>query len=256
MKKDLFRISQVAKFLSITTTALRYYESEGLVVPAYVDDTTKYRYYDINNVNRVSYIIALRDAGATMLQIKSYFANQSSMENLLEELIAEHKKLQQKISFLQDVFNSSKSDYEVKKIKLPTIQYISNDYIAKDVSHAFSLVQTFLKEAVDKTALNNVPVTFIEYDTLDFSITDFPITIGIEVASSKEKVKTREKQNAIRTIHHGSYETLPSAYDALMDYAEKNNLQLKGNVYEYYFESLNLRNDPDDFVTEIIMPLL
>ncbi len=255
MKTELFKISQVAKFLSITTTTLRYYESEGLLTPAYVDRETKYRYYDVNNINNVAYILALRDAGAGMRQIKDYFSNQSSMGGLLDELIEQQKKLQEKIKFLQDVFNSSKKEHAVKQITMPVIKYISHNHIAKDCQDVFNLVERFLNEAVTSTTLTSSPVVFIEYNTLDFASANFPIKIGIEVHCSKEKLKQRKSQKAIRTIHHGSYETLPLAYKALFAYALKNNLELCGNVFEYYFESFNLRLDPDDYVTEVIMPI-
>ncbi len=255
MKTGLFKISEVAKFLSVTTTTLRYYESEGLLTPAYIDGNSKYRYYDATNINTVAYILALRDAGATMMQIKSYFSSQSSMSLLLEDLVAQQQKLQQKIAFFQDVFNSSKDSHKVTQITMPAVKYISQSHIAKDFQHAYELIQSFLNKAVTSTTLTSSPVTFIEYDTLDFANTNFPIKIGIEVDSAKESLQLRPAIKAIRTIHHGSYETLPTAYTALIAYATANSLTLNGNVYEYYYESLNLRHNPNDYVTEVIMPL-
>ncbi len=255
MKENLYRISQVANFLSTTTTALRYYEAEGLLSPVFVDPITKYRYYDIANINTVSYILALRDAGATMMQIKSYFANQSSMQLLLDNLVEQHKKLQKKIDFFQDVFNSSKTSYTVKQIVMPAVSYISSNYIATDIPHAIKLVESFVANAVTTCTLTASPATFIEYNTLDFDDTDFPIIIGIEVDSAIYEIKTRQPQRAIRVVHHGSYSTLPLAYEELFNYAYTNELELVGNVYEYYHESFNLRLDPDDYVTEVIMPL-
>ncbi len=255
MKNNLYKISQVAKFLSVTTTTLRYYEAEGLLTPAYIDPNTKYRFYDVNNINTVAYILALRDAGASMMQIKSYFNNQNSMQYLLDELIEQHNRLQKRIDFLQDVFNSDKQSHVVKQITMPTVQYISSSYVAKDFDHAFELIENFLGSVVATTSLTSSPVTFVEYDSLDFVSTNFPMTIGIEVDSAKTGTQHRPSQKAIRTIHHGTYDTLPQAYDALLSYAQLHHLELQGNVYEYYYESLNLRHDPADYVTEVIMPL-
>ncbi len=255
MNKKLFKISQVAKFLSVTTTTLRYYESEGLLIPAYVNPETKYRYYNVANINTISYILGLRDAGATMMQIKSYFANQSSMDIVLDALIEQHKKLQRKIDFFQEVFSSSKTGNAVKQYTMPAVKYISKHHIAKDVNDAFEQVKDFIATAVTKASLTSSPVTFIEYNSLDFTLTNFPITIGLEVDSAKEGVIVQPSQEVIKTIHHGPYETLAKAYDALFEYAKQHELELKGNVFEYYYESLNLRKNADDYVTEVIMPL-
>ena len=45
MKKDLFKIGDVAKLFNISVSTLRYYEKLGLVIPEEVDKDTGYRYY-------------------------------------------------------------------------------------------------------------------------------------------------------------------------------------------------------------------
>ena len=45
MRKDLFKIGEVAKLFNISVSTLRYYEKLGLVMPEEVDPDTGYRYY-------------------------------------------------------------------------------------------------------------------------------------------------------------------------------------------------------------------
>ncbi len=255
MKNNLFKISQVAKFLSVTTTTLRYYESEGLITPKYIDKITKYRYYDVSNINTFAYILMLRDAGASMMQIKSYFNDQTSMRNIVDSLIEQQKKLQEKITFFEDIFCSFDKSNEVKEVTLKEVKYVKKDYIAINFEDAFLKVENFINESVINTSLTSNPVTFIEYDTLEFLNTNFKISIGIEVDDALNNMLIREKQKVIKIVHHGTYDTLPSSYEKMILYAQNNNLELKGNVYEYYHESINLRDNPNDFVTEIIMPI-
>jgi len=72
-KNDLFKIAEVAKFLGVSTTTLRYYEQYGFIKPAKVDEMTGYRYYNINNIGEITHIIDMRRSGLSMRQIKSFF---------------------------------------------------------------------------------------------------------------------------------------------------------------------------------------
>ena len=44
-KKNLFRISEVAKMFHLSASTLRHYENIGLLSPAYVAPESGYRYY-------------------------------------------------------------------------------------------------------------------------------------------------------------------------------------------------------------------
>ena len=47
MLKDKLTIGQMARLNHLSPSTLRYYESMGLVLPAYTDPVTGYRYYDV-----------------------------------------------------------------------------------------------------------------------------------------------------------------------------------------------------------------
>ena len=50
MKQSLIRIGDFARILKISIKTIRYYESVGLIVPAYVDIYSGYRYFNEENV--------------------------------------------------------------------------------------------------------------------------------------------------------------------------------------------------------------
>ena len=68
---DLFKIAEVAKFLGVSTTTIRYYEQYGFIKPAKIDEMTGYRYFDVNNISEITHIIDMRQAGLSMRQIKN-----------------------------------------------------------------------------------------------------------------------------------------------------------------------------------------
>ena len=49
MIKDLFSIGEIGKVCGVSRTTLRRLEEKGLVLPAYIDENSGYRYYDNHN---------------------------------------------------------------------------------------------------------------------------------------------------------------------------------------------------------------
>lgn len=59
----------------------------------------------------------------------------------------------------------------------------------------------------------------------------------------------------VHTFHKGLYEYITKAYESIINYAKDNNITLKGNVYEKYYESFNFRSKSENYLAEIIMPI-
>lgn len=45
--KNLYSIGEVSKIKGITIKALRYYHKMGILEPSYIDESSGYRYYSI-----------------------------------------------------------------------------------------------------------------------------------------------------------------------------------------------------------------
>ena len=53
MKKSFLSIGNMSKLTGIHIKSLRYYENIGVLIPAYVDPQTKYRYYSYQQIPNV-----------------------------------------------------------------------------------------------------------------------------------------------------------------------------------------------------------
>ena len=51
--KKLFSVGQVTKSCDISRTTILRLESRGLLAPAFIDEKTGYRYYDILNITKI-----------------------------------------------------------------------------------------------------------------------------------------------------------------------------------------------------------
>lgn len=84
----MYRIGQFSLLCKVTVKALRFYEAEGLIEPCRVDSYTGYRYYDSSQLSRVHRILALKQCGLTVAEIRSVL---DGVED--PRLFAERKRL-------------------------------------------------------------------------------------------------------------------------------------------------------------------
>ena len=78
----MFKIGDFSKLARVPVKTLRYYDEEGLLAPARVDRFTEYRYYTAEQLVRLNRILALKDLGLSLAQIKLVLQNAVSVEQL------------------------------------------------------------------------------------------------------------------------------------------------------------------------------
>jgi DNA-binding transcriptional MerR regulator len=73
-----YRIGEFAELSGVSTKTLRYYEKIGLLRPAAVDARTRYRSYATAQLRDLSSILALRELGLPLLEIRAFLARTGS----------------------------------------------------------------------------------------------------------------------------------------------------------------------------------
>lgn len=72
MKKSLLSIGNMSKLTGINIKSLRYYEDIGVLIPAYVDPQTKYRYYSYQQIPNVMALRFCLELGIPLINFKKY----------------------------------------------------------------------------------------------------------------------------------------------------------------------------------------
>lgn len=81
-------IGQMAKMNRVSEKALRLYHENGILVPAYVDESSGRRYYDIQQSTKLDMILQLQQMGFSLSEIVEINERQS-MEYLQEKAAAQ-----------------------------------------------------------------------------------------------------------------------------------------------------------------------
>lgn len=64
------QIKEFAEFSGVSVRTLHYYDEIGLLIPAFVDECTGYRYYDENSIVRMQEILFYRELDFSLKDIK------------------------------------------------------------------------------------------------------------------------------------------------------------------------------------------
>ncbi len=87
----MLKIGTFARLTGTTIKALRFYERQGLIRPAYVDGATGYRYFDAAQIADVAFVRRLRRVGFTVREIQIVIAGSATSQRLHDALAARQK---------------------------------------------------------------------------------------------------------------------------------------------------------------------
>ena len=110
----MIKIGDFAKIFDVSIKTIRFYEEKGLLNPAYIDIYTGYRYYDENNINEMSGILALKSLGLELKEIKNFD------KKLIDQKISDYKSEILKIEQNIEILNSLSVNKEGEVLNMNT----------------------------------------------------------------------------------------------------------------------------------------
>lgn len=109
-KKRLFSIGKLSKLTGVHIQSLRYYETLGILKPAYVDPESQYRYYTFSHMRIVEAIqycaeldIPLKQFGAFLLEKDGQIDYSKLIDYGVELTNQKMQRIQKRLSFLENV---------------------------------------------------------------------------------------------------------------------------------------------------------
>src|SRR5947209_7669990 len=102
IKSMRVKIGDFARLGMISVSALRYYNEVGLLKPAEVDNWTGYRYYALDQLPALHRILALKDLGLSLEQIKQLMGEELPAEQIRGMLRLKHAELQDQAREIQE----------------------------------------------------------------------------------------------------------------------------------------------------------
>jgi len=267
----MYRVGMFSKLGKVTIKTLHHYNEVGLLVPVHVDEENGYRYYTTDQLFRLNEIIALRQMGFSIPEISAIVDGHNITGILMQrkaELESEVQNVTDRLFRINHYINEQKEGHSIKYqavIKeIPSYTVYSARYTIPGYA-ALNEIMPALGEKVGKAnpGLKCVEPGYCFNVYLDGEYRDTDINVEIcEAVISRGKdgdgivFKDISAVTAVSVLHRGAYEKIGAAYAYAVQWAEQNGYQIVDNVRESYIDGIWNKDNVDDWLTEIQVPVV
>lgn len=279
-----YTIGQMASLCNVTAKQLRYYDQQGLLVPAHRDGATGYRYYDHSQIEEILLLTSLKDLDlpnrriGALLKQRDLATLSRELETHLYEIRRARDETVAKYDALIDnilrvlgglaLVESRRTSPEpaVSLVSFPAAGVAYTRYRCYwKASRLFISRRAELLKIMDRHGLEPVDVNmaiFHGHYKNQFSSDPAASEGDLEVCYRLKNpdyalpnCRKLEAFEAVSCIHVGPYSEMLPAYLALEDYAREKGLALDGTSVEEYLIGATMTADPQNYVTRLYLPI-
>ena len=263
----LYRIGLFAQMNRITVKALRFYEEQGLLLPAKIDGESGYRYYTMSQMETLHRILALKEAGFTIEDMKHLDASGDERSFLLRKKNAILEKIAQLTlqlsridGYLMAGGNSLAAPVMVKTIPETVCAVMRRRIDFYDA--LFDIMPElggYMEEADCVCALPEY--CFTQYLEPGFQEAQILVEVCEAVTEKKAdrgslRFRTIPETRAACIYHKGSYRDFPKTYEVILRYIDENGYEICGNIRESYIDGVWNKDSEDEWLSEIQIPVV
>ena len=262
----MLRIGEFSKLSLTTVKALRFYEKEGLLCPASVDEWTGYRYYETAQLETAAKIRSYRQLGLSIDEIRRIFSGEDArviLSERAEALRALRQETERQLSVITFILEEKEMKYQAVIKEIPEMLVYSAETVLKRYGDIMQWIPAVGEECL---ALNpgmrcaEPPYEFCEYLDGEDRETDIRIRHSEAVTARGQenghiRFRILPAAKVLSIYHRGAYETIGEAYAYLVEYAEKNGYEAAGLIRECYIDGIWNKESVDDWLTELQLPI-
>ena len=262
----LYKIGMFAAMNHVTVKTLRFYEEQGLLMPALIHPETGYRYYTLSQMAVLHQITALKLAGFTLEEIAHINSGADEEAVLLKkksELLAKISDLTKQIAVVDGYLSKKKTGLSapvlIKTILETTVAFMRIRLESYDcLFERMPEMGALMEKAGCVCALPEY--CFTGYLEPGYKDGDILVEICESVVEAKKETgglqfKTLPEIQAACIFHMGSYRTFSESYETVLRYIEENGYEIAGEIRESYIDGVWNKDDESQWLSEIQVPV-
>jgi YD repeat-containing protein len=275
----MFKIGEFSKIAQVSGRLLRYYDDIDLFKPQHTDPWTGYRYYTADQLPRLNRILALKELGLSLDQIKQliesdigtdqiralYLERKAQLEQSLRDELARLQEVQLRLTLLDHQAADWMPDIVIKRVPAqPVLSYRDAHMTVERLYQLFDRLRQFAPHrSVEQTKYGSVfSVLYSDIFTPEAAM---DLEIGVLLATERAKPLTIEGDvtltvrelpaiEQMATIVHRGMEDHPTTYNALGRWLEQHHYRIVGPGREIVLE-LGTSTEPENSIVEIAFPV-
>lgn len=267
------KIGEFSRLMQTTVKTLRHYEQIGLLLPDEVDEATGYRYYRMEQMQRLNAIKDLKSLGFSLDEIKDIYDDDTHTPSLeileakIDDCRRQLRELEQRRLRLAELADSRKQLLIMEKFSiqsLPEIIVASHREVVENYDAIGAMCVNAIGPEMQRLGCKCPPPGYcftIEHDK-EYKPKDIDIEYceQVEEAGEDSAIITFKRLPAVPTAlcmkHVGPYDRFYQSYVELFKYAEEQGYQIAGAPRTCYIDGCWNQEDPEKWLSLIQLPVI
>lgn len=262
--EDLLPIGVFARLGRLSVKQLRHYGELGLLVPAWVDPVTGYRYYRASQAREALSIGLLRSMDVPLAVVAEVLSGSpEALESVREELEAELARRRRTLASLEVVLERGLPSASVRVVVEPACRAVVVRERAPDVggvARATSAAVERLSPLARVVAGASEPVRLVGLFPLELD-EPFDVAVALVVDGAVAGVLPGGARLEVLAggafacaTHVGPYDQIGLTAHAVLAWCAERRLAVRGPIREVYVSDPAVTS-PDQLVTHLMIPL-
>jgi DNA-binding transcriptional MerR regulator len=269
----MYTIGDLARLGRVSVRMLRHYDAIGLLPPAAVDDATGYRYYVAGQLARLNRIVALKDLGFSLEQVRSVLDEKIGTEEmrgmlrlrraeLAGQIAADTERLAQvevRLRIIEEEGIMPPDDIHVKSIPALRVAELSAgaaSFEPEAITPVIGPLYDRLLQALGRAGVAPAGPGVAYYEpTADGAVVvhaAVPVNVGDATGLGLTVVDLPPIERAATVIHRGSMDEVMPTLQTLARWIDDHGYRSAGPNRELY---LDADGDRATWVTELQEPI-
>jgi DNA-binding transcriptional MerR regulator len=264
----MFSIGDLARHGRVSVRMLRHYDAIGLLPPDRVDPDTGYRWYEVAQLGRLNRIVALKELGFTLEQVKSIVESkvdvaelrgmlrlrQAELQSQIASDTARLVEVEQRLQLIETEGGLPGEDVVVKPLPAVRVAELTGRAGGFEPRFITPIVRPLFTELclrLDRAGVTPVGPAIAYYEREDDE--SVIVHAAIPVNRSAEGVAIVDLPavgRAATIVHHGPIEQVMSTVQLLARWFDANGLRPAG-----YGRELYLHTGEGPWITELQEPI-
>jgi DNA-binding transcriptional MerR regulator/DNA gyrase inhibitor GyrI len=263
----MFSIGEFSKITGLTVKTLRFYHECGVLVPARVEGTSRYRYYDDRNVETARAIAALRQYDFSLEEIAEILRDHGDEADILTFLERRKKTLSERVARDRDLINSidsiihrerkaqqmnQQTAFEIEEKTIPSVLVAGVRMRGRydECGQGFAKIgRNFGRHISGKCLCLYYDGEYKEDDA------DFEPCMPVRKAMPVEGFNVRELPGGkcVTLVHRGPYSEIGRSYEKVLRYIKQRGYEMLLPTREVYLKGPGMifKGNPKKYLTEI-----
>ncbi|KAB1437829.1 MerR family transcriptional regulator [Candidatus Galacturonibacter soehngenii] len=270
----MLTIGEFSNICKVSTKTLRYYAEIGLILPDAINEENGYRYYSIEQLEKMLFINRLKSYHFSLEEIKEILKSEEQIEEKLFLALAHKKKdMEQKAKELDKTLQQLDHDLahlkqgksimsyleeiEVQLVEVPKMYLMSIRKMVHEYEFADEYKNSFcnLFQKIQNKNLTMYAPPMVLFHSAEFSPLGLDTEFAIPIVEYAKGTRDFTPGLCLKTVLKGSYSNLSSVYAKQREWAETKGYESSNALYEVYITDPSQVESESELITEVYYPV-